>query len=116
FLRHGDAEPAAVGNGLGELERKRMGAVFLGPILIVEAVANGAHGVANLGAFRRIGERLHHDRPPLLRSECRGATLPCASANSKPDRSGPRSLRWPHGHHRNSSGIRAFPQSSETLT
>ena len=59
FRRHRDAEPAAVGDSLGELERERMGAILLGPIVVVEPVANGADRIADFGALRRIGERFH---------------------------------------------------------
>src|SRR5262245_44736983 len=37
-----------------------MSAILLGPIGIVELIANGADGIADLSAFRRVGERLKH--------------------------------------------------------
>ena len=59
FLRHRDAEPAAFGDRLGELEREGVRAILLRPIVVVEPVANGADRIPDLCALRRVGECFH---------------------------------------------------------
>ena len=80
FLRHRNAEPAAIGDGLGEFEREGMGLVLLQPVIVVEPVADRADGVADFAPFRRVAEsveRLHASSLRLLAFALRG----CASSS-----------------------------------
>ena len=58
--RHGNAEPASLGNGLGKFVRKRVRAVELAPVVIVKALTNGLNGFAQGDAVWGGGHCLEH--------------------------------------------------------
>src|SRR5450432_3874334 len=81
FLRHRDPEPASIGHGAMELERKLAVIVTRQPVVVTEAGHDRAHTFANsravVGRIELIGQQCTHATSSPTEASARFAAIKC---------------------------------------